>query len=372
MNNKEKLVVYPYDLEFTPILRHKELLRDFEITGIVSPKGWGLEGRDAGFTDKGSKLNITVESRLENVIYSCDTVLITESLRKFDFEKLVMPNIVLAVKEKKNIICSLRLEEHIHNRIKRLCEEEGISFRYCYNSETQPLKPDIEHIKEIRTPVIFVLGVAERTHKFHIQLALREQLSQMGYKVGQIGSRRCCELMEFHSFPYFMYSKGLSETEKIMLFNNFVKEIELKEKPDVIIIGIPGGIMPFNKEFSNHFGIFAYEVSQAVIPDAVIFSTLYEDYLPYYFELMNSTVKYKLGFDIDCFNLSNIQLDWNKSTEDKKLSFVTVDSGFIENKKDKLSAANVQIYNVLNQEDEVKIAEFLVDRLSCREEAECI
>jgi peptide maturation system protein (TIGR04066 family) len=125
---------------------------------------------------------------------------------------------------------------------------------------------------DIDTPVIFVLGTGERTNKFEIQLALRENMMKMGYKASQVGTREYCELLGFHSFPRFMFGNGISEISKIASFNRFIKSLERDECPDVIIIGVPRGIMPFNNRLPNGYGILAYEVSQAVTPDSTVYS----------------------------------------------------------------------------------------------------
>ena len=44
-----------------------------------------------------------------------------------------------------------------------------------------------------------------------------------------------------------MYDEGVSEKKKILMYNHYLKWIEQSEKPDVILVGIPGGIMPDSK-----------------------------------------------------------------------------------------------------------------------------
>ena len=38
-------------------------------------------------------------------------------------------------------------------------------------------------------------------------------------------------------------------------------------------------------------------------------------------EILNShlLVRYKLGFEIDCFNLTNVQFDWSRTQEEKRM-----------------------------------------------------
>ena len=110
----------------------------------------------------------------------------------------------------------------------------------------------------------------KETGKLGVQLALREELIEKGYKVSSISSRLDSELYGLHPIPSFMFDRMNSETEKIQKYNHYVKQIELIEHPDIIIIGIPGGILPYDEIDHNEYGILAYEISYAVPCDAAI------------------------------------------------------------------------------------------------------
>lgn len=47
------------------------------------------------------------------------------------------------------------------------------------------------------------------------------------------------------------------------------------------------------------------------------------------------STKHKLGFDIDCFNMSNHKFDTGRSKQDKELRFFTVDSKLVDEKRHK-------------------------------------
>jgi peptide maturation system protein (TIGR04066 family) len=122
--------------------------------------------------------------------------------------------------------------------------------------------------------------------------------------------------------------------------------------------------MSIDNEFVNNFGIMAYEISQAVKPDAAVFGSLYEDYKPEFFEMLSTSAKYKFGFEIDCFNLANIKLDWESSKAEKIMLYATLDSKFIDEKKQNFSALQTPVYNVLNAGDAQSMAHYLVNKLA--------
>ena len=366
MVTNERLLIYPYNVQFSPILRHKSLLKGYEISCLVSPNGWGFTGKDAGIVDRGPKIGMTVSSDFEKSLDSCDTVMFIDSYFPIDFENSMFSKIKMAIKSKKNVICLLQLESKIIEELECICNYERVYFKHydgVQNVLADKTSIENESIEEINTPIIFVIGMAERTNKFEIQLALREKIDRLGYKISQVGTKSYCEMMDFHYFPSFMYESNISEVNKVLMFNRFIKRIEETEAPDIIIIGVPGGIMPFNRLFTNKFGILAFEITQAVTPDFVILSLLYEDYKVDAFEVLSNMIKYKLGFDVDLFNITNTQFDWIRAYEEQKLSHISIDSRYINEKIKVYSQSKIPVLNVLNEDDSNKMISLSMEKL---------
>ncbi|MCX7921472.1 MAG: TIGR04066 family peptide maturation system protein [Clostridia bacterium] len=376
MANKENLMVYPFDFQSSPILRHSKLLQAYNITAVITPNGWGMNGKDAGIADGGSNIGITIDRDFEGKLDSCDTVLFTEASALLDFNMFIYPKMQKAIEAGKNIICLIDIDRAVVEELQEACDCKGVYFKRFSPSEDLKVynrqNTQLNMLMDIDVSVIFVLGMSERMQKFEIQVALRENLINAGYSVSQIGTRHYCEIFGFHSFPKFMYSCSIAEADKIIMFNHFLKQIERDENPDVIIVGIPGGIMPLNNKFTNNFGILAYEISNAVTPDASILSTLYDEYRPEHFEELITAIKYKLGVDIDCFNYSNIKFDWEASNVHSKMMYLTSESSFIDGKKKNYSTLSTPVYNVLNQADAVALSDFLVDKLAGYAAIECL
>lgn len=366
MGKNERLLIYPYNMEFTPVLRHRSLLSGYEISSLVSPNGWGFTGKDAGIADRGPNIGILVSSNFEKSLDLCDTVMIVESHLPFNFEKYIFNKIKLAIKSKKNIICSLKLNEDAINEISSMCNCEGVYFKY-FDENQNVLSKDIniknESIEDIGIPIILTVGIAEKTNKFEIQLALRDKIQKLGYKISQIGTRSYCDMMGFHSFPSFMYGSEISDVNKILMFNRFIKKIEETEEPDVIIIGVPGAIMPFDSKFTNKFGLLAFEISQAITPDVVIASLLYEDYMLEGFDVYTNLINYRLGFEVDFFNLANMQFDWKRANQQHVMSYTSLDYRFIDEKKMKYSSNKIPVLNILNKNDSDYMADQAVEKL---------
>ncbi len=370
----DQILIYPYDLQFTPILRHRDLFKANGSFTLCSPPGWGLTDKDASYSDGGPSLDTKVLSNFEELLTFSDTVWFTESENKIAFNEFLYFKIQQAIKESKNIICTIDLNEKITD-IKDACNKRNVHFEYNLTSfNLSNIEKQIElsyklgnhKLCRFNTPIVFVAGLTEKLHKFEIQLVLRELLQKMGYKVSQIGSRNFCEMLGFHSFPRFMYSNSVSESTKVLLFNNYVKKIELEEAPDIILIGIPGGIMPLYDDAASGFGILAFEISQAVVPDFTVFSVPFEDQLDKdYFRKISRLLKYRFGLDVSCFNIANKQVDWVQVDQEGKESYCKVHQDLIEKKiKDLNKDMEYQSYfNILNPDDALKMSTILIDTL---------
>lgn len=361
---KPKAVIYPYDNESSFLFKYNQLNVKFDAVGAVAPKGWGFTDKDIGEISGGEQIGVKVKSSFKHCCEYFDTIVIVDSYMELDFN-IVYDAIIEEVKKGKNLICLKKLKEKDYQSLLDICKSSDSNFEYFKGNEWAIDSSTFsENLLDLKVPIIFIVGVAQRTGKFDLQLALSKEIQKYGYRVSQIGTKNFSEVFGFHSFPDFIFSSTINETIKILMFNRYVKTIELNEKPDVVIIGIPGGILPINKEFTENFGIYAYLVSQAVKPDMAILSVLYEDYLPEYFREIDNLCKYKFGYKVDCFNLSNVKFDYQLSNESGEKCYSVIDTSFINEKVKKYDIYEKPVFNALNSMDMDKLSNYVIDSLS--------
>lgn len=371
MTSKKKAVLYPYDAENFPFIKHSDLLVDYKIVAAISPIGWGMGECDAGSV-YGVSTGVTIKNDFSKTLEICDAVFFADSYNGLRYDEHIQSKIFEAIDSEKDIVCTLNLNEDHREEIRSRANKKGIRCIYKLNNfELENYGIFEEYVlHEPKVPVIFVIGNGERTNKYDIQLSLRKMFLQNGYNISQVGSKNYCELFGFHSFPKFMYSDSIDNSTKILLLNQFINYIDKNEHPDVILIGIPGGIMPFNNKFHNYFGLFNYMMAQAISPDFVIFSTLYEDYVPEYYEQIKKLVKYKFGYDINCFNLSNTKIDWDATQYSNKIQYITLDNDFIGKKLEQYSSSiENPIFNSLNNNGIINMFDFMVTTLQQNSQA---
>ena len=297
---KRKAIIFPYNAECASLVRNRELLLNHEIVACVSPIGYGLQGKDAAYAYGGENTGIVISDKKISEI-NFDDLLVCES--SSDFDTFIMPQVKLAAECGKNVIFLYNISQQQKKEAEETCKKKNVKCVVLTNRRMDTDKLFEHEIIPLSVPVVFVASVIENTNKFDVQLGLRKFLQEEGYKVSQIGTKEYCELFGFHAIPEFMYANQLSEADKIVWFNRICKSIELQEKPDIFIIGVPGATMVFNETITNNFGITAFEIANAVRPDTAIMCVPYEGYDSGFLKMIQTSSKYKLDMQVDCFNI---------------------------------------------------------------------
>ncbi|MEK3739841.1 TIGR04066 family peptide maturation system protein [Paenibacillus sp. FSL L8-0323] len=353
---KKRAIVYPYHADFGPVVRFSNLLGNYELVSLMAPLGFGLNEKDAAYSYYGEDVGIKVKDSFSDDEF--DVLMICEF--ECSFEKVVFPTIIKAAEMGKDIVLLNRCADHEVEMVKKVCLKNNVELTSFFGIDIDRTKVELVEkiLLDINVPIICVASLMEKSNKFDVQLSLRDYFLKEGYKVSQIGTKSYCEIMGFHSFPDFMFNHKEAEIDKIFLFNHFCKYIELNERPDVMIIGIPGGTMVYNNLFTNRFGITAFEAASAIHPDVGIMNLTYDDFNGEFLDKICVSTKHKLGFDIDCFNMSNHKFDTGRSKQDKELKFFTVDSKLVDEKIAQISLeSKVPLFNSLNGTDTLKLAE---------------
>ena len=314
----KKAILFPFDKEVV-LLSNFINCQEYIICGVVV-----LENSNISVNDK---INIPILD-IDNVDF--DTF---DSIILLDKEYKGHPFIESNIKKGKSIVYAEKMEENDISQVDLISEEHKIT-----------------------VPVVFVAGTTLYTEKFHVQLALRKRLIDDGYKVSQIGSKSYSNLFGFHSYPLFM-NENIDNTQKIVLFRKYVKYIEMQEQPELIIIGIPGGIMAVNRKHHFDFGMTAYMISQAVEPDYVIMNMLYsKDYTVEQLEEIRQVYRFRLNFEIDSFHISNALLD-PATLKSERLKFIKMGK---KQYNDKVK----DLYDFLDCADMDKAYETMLKKLS--------
>lgn len=301
-NGLLKVAIYPYDYEMQPYLQYSSMLKNVKLEIVLTPNGWALEN--------GQLYGYKVQTVLSDDDYqSLDAIWITDSVNNLG-DKQIYEIVEEFLEHNKQILLSRHIQKETYDNLVQLVNKHSGKLVDLLESEQNIDFSTIpEKLYDIYTPVINVAGIGERTDKFLVQLAVKDYLERQGYHVILVSSRDNSVCLDnVYALPAFMNDIILPE-HKIILYNHFVKKIEEEEKPEVIITGIPGEIMPISKVQPGHFGIHAFQILNAVNPDFLIMCLYGNELSGKYVKELKQIMKYKFVANIDCFYLGNYAQD---------------------------------------------------------------
>lgn len=316
--DKKNAAVFPYDRGFEPVLEHAFLMDMLSVNYLTALEGY-IE-QDQIFC--GGRHYTVKEQLTPEEMAQVDILWLVDSFYQVP-EETVLQKVREFAGNGKDILSGQVMESHVGKQIQEICREAEVRLwepaafmkeyhpveKECMTQWEQCGPPYPLEVKQISTPVVMVLGDGELCDKFELQLLLREYMLRKNYRVCSIGSRTGCETVGVYSHPAFMKENFLSETEKIVSYNNYMKELERQENPDVFILGIPGGMLPLSKKKFGDFGVRAYEIFQAVSPDYVVLSLHMGEYNRKYMEELQKLFYYRFNSAIDCFYFSSYGID---------------------------------------------------------------
>ncbi len=376
MSKNEKLLIYPFNVEVMPLLRSKKFHEKYEDIVLCSLKGSGFNGKDASVADDGEFIGITIREDFDQCIDECSTILVIES-QHININEDELKKRIEIVRNKGKQIIDLRASNENRSEVHK-CNSVEEAYNIFGNVKINITKDvtyelsygellQCEGLVDITTPVIGVVGTGKNTNKFLTQLSILQELEGLGYKVSWIGSNKMCELIGGHSFPQFMFEDGITDTEKVLLFNRYVKNLEKSENADVILIGVPGGIMPCSKNIIGDFGILSYKVFQGVNPDYLLLSVFYDEYRESFFNEIKMHVRYKFGCNLNTVNICNRRIDWEevRVLNQNVIPYYTIDSqnisDFIESMKNN---TDIELVNIMRKDESRLIVNNIINCLA--------
>lgn len=336
-----KTAVYPFDVERNILVKYRDLLKDYEIVSCVCDRSSPLEHEDAGvFFNNKTGIKITKDlKQILNVVEAIILLDVTSDISDLVIESSVK---VLMLEEQAKIY------ENFVNKL----GSRFILIDYTVSNAGIPSDFSIlanSKLHNIDIPIVTVMGMGEQSEKFDVQLYLRRLFTQQGFQVEQIGSNPLSPLFEITTFPEFMFSKQLSLTEKVFRFNQYVYEMIKNTNADLLIIGVPGGIIPINDNVHNDFGEIALAVSQAVKIDVnILCMYLFDNLTTNDFDYLYQLCESKFNCKTEYFNISSTMYNYNEEKEESynMMEYMTFSKEYVE---DKFNCSESQKYQLFNQ-----------------------
>ncbi len=313
------ILIYPFCRKFSEFARCKEALKEFNKVIPIAPKGFGMEGEDVSVCDGGNPLNIKISSDYDVNIIQADAAFfgyIEANISVESYKEKIRKAIVL----KKRVFITKELMEFLGDT-----DEFGPVELIDYTNSKQEDGLTLS-LLSIPVPVIMIVGVGDRCDKFSIQVKLGNCFSVQGYRVLNCGTKDFSKLFGIEALPQFLF-EPMDNGMKIRQFNSYIYNSVMKDNPEVVIIGVPGGIMQVNPYEFSEFGELAFIISNAIKSDISILSLYSQELNQDFLDHLIKLCRYKLNYQVNYINIANT--DFLISPEEKECQYTTVPSAHI-------------------------------------------
>lgn len=352
----EKILIYPYSKAYEPYIRNKEILGEYMVCALVSPRGWGYEG-DIVVDRQGKEYIVSAD--FSEQLDDCTSVWFVADGRLELPQELLSEKLLEAVRYGKKILYT-RYGDENYEEMKNLIPAGLYIERTKEPESLLNLFPD--RIYDIDTPIVMVAGMGQDTDKLAVQLILKQKFQEKGYVTTVISSRRDGDWDNVYSMPSFVFDCSVGETKKIIKLNHYVKQIESRDRPDLFIVGVPGAVLPFDNIDHNEFGVLAYEMSFAVPCDAAVLCMMYDPQFDGSYGELAEDMANRFGFHIAGIHIAALVPDVQNFYDDIKLSYISIDQKVVDKKVSEINKDTV--WNILNEQGAEKAVSWIIDTLS--------
>lgn len=266
----EKLLVYPFDEAFQPILQYGSLIQDKLILSLVSPAGWGLVGSEY-YTNDGTVLSVSVD--FESELEKCDALWIVNSQDMPDGDDEIIKKVEYAISHNKDVYFTRNKSESLeYSRFDRSSCSDAVHGFPC---ECEIL---FNELRSISTPVLLISDLYGGMNSLWLELSIRRNLIKEGYRVLSISCDKTASLIGCITYPDKLFTGDLDTKEKILMINNYLIQKEALYTPDIIVASIPNGLMNCSPRCLDQFGYYMFLISKSVSPDLCVLRLPFNNY----------------------------------------------------------------------------------------------
>lgn len=346
----KKLVVFPFTYEYRELVMYSTYLKEYELIACVT-----LNQVDSQCItkelDKDTEVIITDD--FEQVIDKCDAVLCLYDKSIILSQNEYLQRINRAIELNKEILISKGCRKYL-----KADSPLGVTFIDGEEEDRDIVMAESSYyLKNIDIPSIGIMGLGEYCNKFCTELEVGEYFRKLGYKVLQFGSKDYIGLYGGKALPGFLFDEVVPVTMRILKWNQYLFDICNTEKPDLIVIGMPGGIMPLNNKILNDFGEIPFILSNGIRMDVgILCSFFYEKVDKKYFNKYENYCKYKLNCEVGFINMSNTSCRFNLDSQESTLEYLHYENEIPNKTVITGTGEKVQrVYNILddNSRDEL-------------------
>lgn len=354
---KSKVIVYPVTEMAMPVLKELKNSEHYEIVSAVMPKTWLLiekDNVDVGNINNSEALGIKASNDFFAELEKCDVVIILECSKHELMYKDVIRKIEKSLRCGKKIVCCFELKDNDVKFLNKVSDSNNAEFDYriCGSSISKDEYGVIDEYKSMSHQDATMVGIGKMVNELESTYSLitfTEEYKIAGYDVVAISTNRNCELLGYEMFPTIFIDKGISDSDKVTFFNNYIALLEKKYKPDIIFVQYPDAMMKYNQYITNGFGMCSYMISQSVDMDYFIMNVSFNGVEKKFYDLLSECFKHRFGYEIDCLCMSNAQINVDESREKRVAVLNWMPQSYVDEVIDEIFIdSKYDTYNVLD------------------------
>lgn len=264
----QKALIFPFNKEQHTLIHYYNLI-NFKIEAVADCKLTGQVGRKVG-----SDNNIYTIENIEHIDWNMpfDTIILghTRILKSLTGRDWIKEILSLCLKWEKNIFSYDELSSY-ENLVLKM-KEKGLQVYWPSLCKKNKFDSHMNKLYHLSTPTVMVVGTRSKIGKFSLQICLKKMIEDIGYKVGFLSSEPNGLLFGAKKILPFGYDSfvELNEKEFIQASNNFLHEIEVEEKPDLLLMGSQSNNIPLSMGNLGFYPLFQHAFILSSDPDAFI------------------------------------------------------------------------------------------------------
>lgn len=335
------MAVFPFTPEVKSIIRFRHKMEGYELKVILS-----FNEHTERLCEYQRQTGIFCTTEIEQALDRCDCLLLIDNNQAYSLDKYYK-TYEMAKNSRKEIIMSMFLWREMFPG-----QEPDKHIKLLSNVEHRQETFKTRRLLEIQIPIVAVMGLGENCDKLEAQLRLKEAFEEKGYHSYSIASNDLGSLFSMDTYPEFMHQNSLSFPEKVFKLNSYLYDIWEKNQPDVILLGLSGGIAPLSKYDHNYFAETVLVAANALKIDIGVLCHYFiddDEKMPY--KEMQELVWNRYNLPIEAYVMSRQRVGF--SGDSKGLDYMFLDDERVSQRQisDKhFSAASVadekQIKNV--------------------------
>ena len=268
-----KLSFFPFTPEVEQLARNRSILKDYEMSSILSFKEDKVH-----LNDFQARTGIPCFTSIEQALKNIDSLILLSKGCDHTWEKYY-DCIDYATSHEIPVYCGEKV-------ISSMPEEKYRSLVHLiHNESTMECPFSNDKLLEIDIPIIAIMGVGENCGKFECELELKQYIDGLGYQCLPLSSNPLGKYAGMVLFPDFLYDDSVSFPQKVLGLNRYVYELCKINTPDVLLVGVPGGIIPLSNTEANRFSEIPLVISLALHIDAGVLAVYFTDKRSYLSDL---------------------------------------------------------------------------------------